>query len=404
MDTAQTAGEQPAEKNNDTFPKLLLGHARRRGSKPAMREKDYGIWQQWSWQELADEVQALANGLAAKGFRRGDKLAIVGDNRPHLYGAMAAAHCLGGVAVPMYQDSVAEEMIYVINDAEVRFAVVEDQEQVDKLIEIKDRCPGLELIVYRDPRGLRHYDQDYLFSYAAVQDAGREFAAAKPDYLSGEIAAGKGADIASMSYTSGTTGNPKGVVLTYDNLIITAANLSKFENLSADEEVLAYLPMAWIGDSIFSYAQHYATGFCVNCPESSDTVMHDLREIAPSYFFAPPRIWENLLTSVMIRIEDASWIKRRMFHHFMDRSPSGSERDILERRSRCSIVKSVCCYAVRSCTLVYGPLKDTCSVSAACSIAYTAGEAIGPGNLRVLPLPRHQHQAVVWLRRSRRCS
>ncbi|MCB1814543.1 MAG: AMP-binding protein, partial [Candidatus Competibacteraceae bacterium] len=300
----RTPIDTPSE-TADTFPKLLLEHARQRGNQPAMREKDYGIWQEWSWRRLADEVHALANGLAASGFQRDDRLAIIGDNRPQLYGAMAAAQSLGGVAVPMYQDAVAAEMVYVLNNAEIRFAMVEDQEQVDKLLEIKDQCPQLELIIYDDPRGMRHYHQSYLHSLHTIQQKGHAFAHEHSGYLEDQIARGRGTDIAAMSYTSGTTGNPKGVVLTFDNLIKTAANAIQFEGLTGNEETLAYLPMAWIGDNIFSYAQHYVAGFCVNCPESSDTVLTDLREIAPTYFFAPPRIWESLLTTVMIRIEDA---------------------------------------------------------------------------------------------------
>jgi len=357
----------------DTFPKLLMNHARERGNKPATREKDYGIWQQWTWRQLANQVRTLANGLAAKGFQRGDKLAIIGDNRPQLYGAMATAQCLGGISVPMYQDAVAAEMVFVLNNAEVRFALVENQEQVDKLLEIKDQCPHLEVIIFNDPRGMRHYDQPFLFSLESVQAQGRDFAHQHSGYLDQQIAEGRGSDIAAMSYTSGTTGNPKGVTLTYDNLVKTAANAVAFEGLTADEETLAYLPMAWIGDSIFSYAQHYVTGFCVNCPESSDTVLTDLREIAPTYFFAPPSIWENLLTTVMIRIEDASKLKQKMFHYFMAHA----------RRVGTAILdggdvsgRDRWLYRLGE-ILIYGPLKNVLGFGRI-RLAYTAGEAIGP--------------------------
>src|SRR6266702_5029199 len=301
----------------DTFPKLLLDHAARRGDKPANREKDYGIWQSWRWRQVADEVAALANGLAAMGFRRGDKLTIIGDNRPRLYWAIAATQALGGVPVPIYQDASADEMAFVLDHAEVRFAIAEDQEQVDKLLAVKDRIPGLETIVYSDGRGMRHYTQPFLHSYAAVQESGRGFAAANRDFLAGEIAKGKGADLAIILYTSGTTGQPKGVMLSYDNLIVTARNAITREGLHQDEEVLAYLPMAWIGEHIFSYAQAYCAGFCASCPESQATVMADSRELGPTYFFAPPRIFENILTQVRIRMEDAGWAKRRLFHYFL---------------------------------------------------------------------------------------
>src|SRR6266702_884165 len=301
----------------DNFPKMLMAHARLRPDRPAMREKDYGIWQSWSWADIAAEVEALAGGLAALGFRRGDKLAIIGDNRPRLYWAIAAAQALGGVPVPVYQDSIADEMAYVLDHAEVRFAIVEDQEQVDKLVRVKERCPQLETIVYCDPRGLRHYAEPYLHPYDRVRDEGRGLAQAHPGFFAAEIERIDAADTAIILYTSGTTGRPKGVVLSFDNLIATARAAIDFEGLSDKEEVLAYLPMAWIGEHIFSYAQAYCAGFCASCPESQATVMLDLRELGPSYLFAPPRIFESILTQVMIRMEDAAWVKRRLFDYFL---------------------------------------------------------------------------------------
>ncbi len=355
----------------DTFPRLLADNARTRGDKPAYREKDLGIWNTWTWREAAAEVRAIAGGLAEAGLRRGDKLAIVGDNRPELYWSMVAAQCLGAIPVPLYQDSVADEMRYVLDHAEARFAVVEDQEQVDKLIEIKHDCPALELIVYKDPRGLRHYDQPYITSLAELVGRGRERDRADTGLLDAEIAQGVGSDTAIILYTSGTTGRPKGVMLSYDNLIVTARNSIAFDRL-ADENVLAYLPMAWVGDNIFSIAQAYIGGFCVNCPESTETVLSDLRELGPTYFFAPPRIWENLLTQVMIRMEDAAWIKRKLFHYFIGHARRCGG-DILAKRK--VSVPDRLIYALGR-VLIYGPLKNTLGFSRI-RIAYTAGEAIG---------------------------
>ncbi|WP_299395477.1 AMP-binding protein [Pelagibius sp.] len=357
----------------DTFPKLLEHHAAKRPGRPAIREKDFGIWQTHSWGQVAEEVRNLAAGLISLGVQRGDKVAIVGDNRPRLYWTMTAAQAIGAVPVPLYQDSVAEEMAYVVEHAEARFAVVEDQEQVDKLLEIRERCPGLTQIVYDESRGMRHYTQGFLHHFDAVQAEGRDYNKIHPDFYAEEIAKGRGSDTAIILYTSGTTGKPKGVILSFDNVLKTAANGVKLEGLSDQDESLAYLPMAWVGDHIFSYAQSYVAGFCVACPESSATVMHDMRELGPTYFFAPPRIFENILTTVMIRMEDAGWIKRRLFHFFME----------VARRSGTGILdgKPVgfgdrLLYALGQ-ILVFGPLKNTLGFTRI-RLAYTAGEAIGP--------------------------
>ncbi len=357
----------------DTFPKLLLEHAKGRGDRPAIREKDLGIWQVWTWARVAQEVRAFACGLASMGFGRGDKLAIVGDNRPRLYWAMAAAQCLGGIPVPLYQDAIAEEIAFVIDNADTRFVLAEDQEQVDKMLEVRARYPQLETIIYDDARGLRHYNQPFLHSFLAVQEAGRGFDAANPGFFETRVQAGRGDDLAVMLYTSGTTGSPKGVLLTYDNFLITGRNGIEREGLGEGEEVLAYLPMAWVGDHLFSYAQSYVAGFCVSCPESGATVMHDLREIGPTYFFAPPRIYENLLTRVLIRMEDAGVLKRGMFRFFMDHARRVGTA-ILDRKP--VAIKDRLLYALGR-VLVYGPLKNVLGLSRI-RLAYTAGEAIGP--------------------------
>jgi long-chain acyl-CoA synthetase len=356
----------------DTFPKLLLEHARVRPDRPANREKDYGIWQSWSWAEVAAEVEAFACGLAAMGVRRGDKLAIIGDNRPRLYWAIAAIQALGGVPVPIYQDSIAEEMAFVLDHAEVRFAVAEDQEQIDKILAVKDRLPLLETVIFSDQRGLRHYDQPFLRGYAAVQQHGRDFARDDPGFFRREIEKGRGNDVAIILYTSGTTGRPKGVVLSFDNIITMAQNAIAFESLTDREEVLSYLPMAWIGEHIFSYAQAYCAGFCASCPESQATVIADLRELGPTYFFAPPRIFENILTQVMIRMEDAGWIKRRLFDDFIGVAKRVGPA-ILDRH-RVPLADRML-YRLGH-VLVYGPLKNTLGFSRI-RVAYTAGEAIG---------------------------
>src|SRR3546814_413214 len=258
----------------DTLPKLLEHHRKTRPSRPAIREKDFGIWQTYSWDQVAAQVRDLAAGLFSLGVRRGDKVAIVGDNRPRLYWTMTAAQVLGAVPVPLYQDAVAEEMAYVLEHAEARFAVVEDQEQVDKLLEVKARCPYLEHIVYDEPRGLRHYTQSFLHPFDAVQAEGRDYNRTNPDVYDAQVARGGGGDPAVILYTSGTTGKPKGVILSFDNVIRTTANGVTMEGLTDREESMAYLPMAWVGDHIFSYGQTTVAGFLIACPESSAQVLH----------------------------------------------------------------------------------------------------------------------------------
>jgi long-chain acyl-CoA synthetase len=360
-----------------TFPRHLLAHAKVRPLRPAFREKYLGIWQTWNWSQVADEVRALACGLAALGFERGMNLAIIGDNRPRLYWAMLAAQSIGGVPVPLYQDAPAADMAFVLDNAEIAFAIVEDQEQVDKLLELRTNNPGLSHIAYEDSRGMRHYRQAGLMSFDALQELGRAYDKAHPGFFDAAVAAGSGSDTAIILYTSGTTGKPKGVCQSHTSLLTAGRGGVGFDHLTEREDMLSYLPMAWVGDCLFSLAQAMVAGFTVNCPESSDTVMTDLREIGPTYYFAPPRVFENMLTMVMIRMEDASAIKRRMFHYFMD----------VARHCGSAILdgKPVAAgdrlrYALGH-FFVYGPLKNVLGLSRV-RVAYTAGAAIGPDLFR----------------------
>jgi long-chain acyl-CoA synthetase len=366
-----TTGSDTGTDARDTFPKLLAERARSGPGRPAYREKEYGIWQTYDWGHVATEVARLAAALAGLGFRRGDRLIVVGDNRPRLYWSMCAAQSLGGVPVPVYQDSVTDELAYVVEHAGARFALAENQEQVDKLLEIQKKVPSLSAVIYVDPRGLRHYDG--LLSYAELQERGAKLLAANPDLVSAEAAKGRGSDDAIMLYTSGTTGRPKGAVLSYDNLVWAAKAGAAFDGLKEGDELLSYLPMAWVGDHIFSYAQGYVVGLVVNCPESAATVMTDLREIGPTYYFAPPRVLENLITQVTIRMEDAGFLKRRMFQFFMAIArPVGPA--LLDGRPVGVVDRLL--YGLGN-LLVYGPLKNTLGMSRV-RVAYTAGEAVGP--------------------------
>jgi long-chain acyl-CoA synthetase len=355
----------------DTFPKLLAGLARTRGDKPAYREKEYGIWQTYTWRQVSEQVALLAAGLADMGFARGDRLIVVGDNRPRLYWAMCAAQSLGGIPVPVYQDSVVVELAYVVEHAGARFGLAENQEQLDKLLEIQKSVPSLETLIYDEPRGLRHYTG--LLSYADVQDRGGALLARAPQTVSSEVAKGQGSDEAIMLYTSGTTGRPKGAVLSYDNLVWAARAGAVYDGLRAGDELLSYLPMAWVGDHIFSYAQGYVVGLVVNCPESAATVTTDLREIGPTYYFAPPRVLENLITQVTIRMEDAGVLKRRLFRFFM-RHARRVGAPLLDGKPISAGDRLL--YWLGE-LLVYAPLKNTLGMSRV-RVAYTAGEAVGP--------------------------
>jgi long-chain acyl-CoA synthetase len=356
-----------------TFPRLVRENARTRAQGVAIREKDYGIWQSYTWRDYYEQGRLIALGLASLGFRRGDKVAIIGDNRPQLYWAVMATQALGGVPVPLYQDGIDKEIAFILDHAEARFAIVEDQEQVDKLLHVRARCPRLETIVYDDGRGMRAYSDPSLMSLEELQEAGRKFSIGHPSYFEDELEKGAVEDPAIICYTSGTTGAPKGAVLSHRNLIVTAKNAAEFEGLRDDEEILSYLPMAWIGDHVFSYAQSILVGFAINCPESAATVLHDLREIGPTYFFAPPRIWETLLTNVMVRVEDAAWPKRRLVRFFLDLAQD-LERARLAGRAGSGWRRLL--YPLGQ-LLVYGPLRDNLGLRRV-RRAYTAGEAIGP--------------------------
>ena len=356
-----------------TFPRLLQKHATERPSAPALREKEYGIWQTTTWSALRQEVQSLACGLHQLGLQRGEHMVVIGSNRPRLYAAMLAAQSLGAIPVQLYQDAVAAECVFPLNNAEVRFAVVEDQEQVDKLLEIREQCPQLTHILFDDPRGLRKYDEPGLASLDEAVAAGEVFARQHPQFYDEQIESAKPEDVAAMFFTSGTTGNPKGVVHTHLSLLDRAEAGAIFDRLTSAEDVLAYLPPAWIGQNIFSYAQWLACGYVVNCPESSATVTIDLKEVGPTYYFAPPRVFEGLLTSVMIRMEDAGAFKRGLFHYFM-RVARQYGPDRMDGKSIGAVASLL--YQLGD-WFVYGPLRNNLGFSRV-RVAYTAGEAIGP--------------------------
>ena len=357
----------------DTIPALLLGNIETRPDKPAIREKLYGIWETWNWRSYGDNVRDLAFGLRARGFGKGDKLAVIGDNRPHLYWAQMAAMCLGGSAVPVYQDSIARELAFVLNHAEVKVVVAEDQEQADKILSIRDELPSLELLVYSDPRGMMDYDEDILLAFDAMQEEGR---AAGGDFaaICGEVAP---EDIALMCYTSGTTGRPKGVMLSHANLVQAARIYCSAEDLREGDDFLAYLPMAWVGDSMYGLVASLLVGSATNCPESPEALRRDLRELGPTGIIAAPRLWETMLSEIQVRAEDSSTLKRRVFAYF---------RDVAERVESCRIegrpVPAGLALRYRLGEfLVYGPVRDQFGLRRA-RWALTGGAPLGPDTFR----------------------
>ena len=361
-----------------TFPRLLMQHAAERPAAPAMREKEYGIWQTWSWERAAEDVRLMSCGLAALGFKPGQNLAIVGDNRPHLYQAFLAAQSLRGVPVPLYQDAIASEMVFVLQDAEIQFAFAENQEQVDKLLELRESVPGLlQHIVYDDPRGLRNYRYEGLISIERLFELGREYERQHPTFYQESVGQIQPGDVSVILYTSGTTGRPKGVCQTHASFIDAARGGVEVDGLGPQDNIISYLPPAWVGDHLFSIAQWLVAGFTINCPESANTVSIDLREIGPSYYFAPPRVFEGMLTSVSIRMEDAAAPKRWLYRKFME----------VARRCGAEILDGHpvpftdrVLYALGN-VLVYGPLRNVLGLSRI-RVAYTAGAAIGPDLFR----------------------
>ena len=360
-----------------TIPRLLQRNADERGDAPAMREKTMGIWRTLTWSGYYALVREFALGLAALEFKRGDVLAVIGDNRPQLYAAQLAAQCLGGTPVPLYQDAAAEELVYVLEHAEVGIVVAEDQEQVDKILSIRPRLPKLRLVVFVDTRGMFHYRDEGLRSFAAVEALGREFGARHPGHVEAELARGQPGDLALLCYTSGTTGRPKGAMLTHANLIAAATAFLAGTDIEPGDDWLAYLPMAWIGDAMYTQVVQMMVGFACNCPESPETVQRDLRELGPSAFLAAPRIWENLLTLIQVRASDASWLKRRTFEYFRDRAIEAE----LARTDGKSVPLRLRALLALGEVVVYGPVRDQLGLRRA-RWCLTGGASLGADTFR----------------------
>jgi long-chain acyl-CoA synthetase len=296
-----------------TFPRRLAELAATRPTAIALQEKRYGIWHPISWAEYATRVRDFAHGLATLGVRRGEVVGVLGDNRPEWLFTELAAQCLGAAVVGVYPTSVGEEILHILELAEVRVIVAEDQEQVDKLIRLKDQLPWLEHVIYYDPHGLEQYREGYLAKFSDIEAAGRRDAAARPGWIDGEIAAGQARDTAVICTTSGTTAQPKLALLSHENLLAMAAHLQQVDPLHRGQRYVSFLPFAWIGEQMLAVAGGLAHELTLAFPEDAATQRTDLREIGPDIMFSPPRIWEGMLSSVQVRIDDAGWIKRQVF-------------------------------------------------------------------------------------------
>ena len=360
-----------------TLPRLLRRNAQELATRTAIREKDRGIWQSCSWAEYHAQVRDFALGLAALGVKRGDRLSVIGDNRPRLYWAQVAAQCLGGASVPVYQDSIAKELAFVWNHADVSVIVAEDQEQIDKVMALHDQLPALRYVIYDDARGMLHYKHDWLKSFADVQAMGREFGKTHGGYFDAAIEQGRAEDLAFVCYTSGTTGNPKGAMLTHGNALETAKMARRAEEFRVEDDYLAYLPMAWVGDTFYTLVMGLAVGFAINCPESPETVQRDLRELGPTLILAPPRIWENMLTAVQVKGADAPPLKRWVF----ERSRRAAARAEILRSEGKRIPLGLRVGVALGEFFVYGPLRDQLGLRRA-RWALTGGAPLGPDTFR----------------------
>ncbi len=361
----------------ETFPQLLMEKARQHPDKVALRERNYGIWQSITWREYYEHVKYFALGLVSLGLQPEETVAIVGDNRPEWVIAELAAQSVGAKSIGIYQDAVVREMIYIISHADCSFLVVEDQEQVDKVLEMWPQLHGVRKVIYYDPKGLRNYTEDFLMYFPDVERLGREFEKKNPGWFEQRVREGKETDIAILSTTSGTTGNPKLAMLTHRNLLSMGRNLMKVDPLEPDDEFVSFLPLAWIGEQMMSLACGLQVGFTVNFPEEPETVQHDIREIGPQVMFSPPRIWENLVSQVQVKMEDSTWFKRKVYDWAM---PIGyAMADTRFRKEKPSLGLRLKYFLAD--WLIFQEIKDHLGLRHL-KRAYTGGAALGPDVFR----------------------
>ncbi|MEJ5240668.1 MAG: long-chain fatty acid--CoA ligase [Anaerolineales bacterium] len=361
----------------ETLPQFLYEHAQRTPQKVALRERLYGIWQTMTWREYYEHVKYFALGLVSLGLKPEETIAIIGDNRPEWLIAELAAQAVGAKSVGVYQDSIASEVVYILNHADVTFVVVEDQEQVDKILEIWPQLQGVRRVIYYDPKGLRNYTEEFLMYFPQVEALGREYEAAHPGWFEERLSQGRGEDLAILSTTSGTTANPKLAMLTHKSMISMGRNLMKVDPLTPDDNFVSFLPLAWIGEQMMVMSCGLQVGFTVNFPEEPETVQHDLREIGPQVMFSPPRIWESLVSQVQVKIEDTTALKRAMYHWAMNIGYRMA--DTRFRKEKPAFWLRLLYFLAD--WLVFQEIKDQLGLRHL-KRAYTGGAALGPDTFR----------------------
>jgi long-chain acyl-CoA synthetase len=362
----------------DTFPKLLIERARKYGSrKIALREKDLGIWQSFTWEDYLEKVKYFSLGMISLGFQPGDKISVIGDNKPEWLIAELAAQAAGGFGTGIYQDSILKEVTYIINHSETKFVIAEDQEQVDKILDMREELPDVKKVIYYDPKGMSKYRSDLLAYFPDVIEMGKEYEKTHPGQFERNVENTRTDDVAWICTTSGTTGFPKLAMLTHSNLISMATNLGKFDPKYDTDEFVSFLPLPWVGEQMMAMASGLLFGLTVNFPESVESAQADLREIGPHIMFSPPRVWENLCSSVQVKVMDASFLKRWVFNTCV---PIGRKWSEYKFEKKAPPVYLKILYLV-AYVAVFKALKDRLGFSNIRS-ATTGGAALGPDTFK----------------------
>jgi long-chain acyl-CoA synthetase len=361
-----------------TLPKLFLETCRRYwDQKAALREKEFGIWRPITWKDYYERVKCITLGLFSLGLERGDKVAMIGDNRPEGLMVEMATLCAGGIGVWLFQDSLIEEVAYIIDHCDAKFLMAEGQEEVDKALSIQDRCPKLKKVIWDDPKGLRGYEEPLLVSLKEVERRGKTLDEKEPGLFEALIRIGKGADIALLFYTSGTTALPKGALLTHYNLLTMGQNLMRVDPCFESDDFISFLPFAWIGEQMMSISCGLQAGFTINFPEEPETAQENIREVGPQVMFSPPRIYEQMVRTVQVKHLDSSRVKRKMYQWAMDIGTRAADLKFAKK----PIPRWLRALESLAYATVQKKLRDHLGLSHI-RHTYTGGAAMGPDHFR----------------------